>query len=181
MVDEKTLAQRVRQAKALWPALNGIYHEAYGAKLDKVAFSRELLALVAPMTGDDAGVLRDNFSLLLRHLADLLDDAEVQEQTRRGANRLERLVAGFMRDHLDGVTRRRARSFMREIEQVLDESIEADRIRLEIGEILREHKLDDSLSGPLQDFSGFVDALQRLEWVARSTAQAAPDVSSRTS
>lgn len=180
-LQEKALAKRVQQTRSLWPALEEMYREIHGAKLDKVAFARELLSLTSSLDDSNSSDLRDNFSLLLRHLADLLDDAEVLERSRRGANRLERLVAGFRRDHLEGVTRRRARSFIREVEQVLDDSLEADHVRIELGAIIREHHLDETLSGPLANFKAFVDALQRLEWAARTSGVAAPDVSSRTS
>ena len=179
-LDEATIAKQVKAKHSLWPALAAAYKSVHGGTLDKVAFSRELLSVLSTDTTEAAVVLRRNFYGLLRHIADLLDDANAEETSRRGANRLDRSIGTFLQDHQDGVTRRRARSFIRELEQTLDESAEADHIRIDLNEILRVNNLDYSLTGPLHDFDAFRDALARIKWIREPERNVSPDVSRRT-
>lgn len=179
-LDSKSLMKALGARHSLWDVLSESYTTTYGATLDKVAFARELVSIAAG--GDDLATttLRANFHQLLRHIADLLDDADTLERTQRGANRLNRLVAAFLRDHPDGVSRRRARTFIRELEQTLDDSAEADHIQVDLNDIVREHGLDNSQDGALIAFEGFVRAIRKLEWARERNGNIAPDVSMRT-
>lgn len=179
-LDTAALGKRVKAMKSMWPALSEAYTALYNADLDKVAFSRELLSVVSQDTSENSANLRRNFYTLLRHIADLLDDANTEEISRRGANRLERSIGTFLQEHQDGVTRRRARSFIRELEQLLDESAEADHIRIDLNKILRSNDLENSLTGPLQGFDAFRDALLGVKWTREPERSVSPEVSSRT-
>jgi hypothetical protein len=160
---------------SLWEALSRAYKKAFkGAHIEKVGFAREVVEYMGKGEEVEAEaqlVLRKNFTLLLSHLGDLLDDAEQDEGASRNENRLARVVAGFERDHPSGIMKKRARSLLREIEQALDDSDRSDHVKIELLAIRRDFSLDDDLVGPVQAFDKLRDAIKRVEVVHRTYGQ----------
>jgi hypothetical protein len=187
-LSEETLLTAVGKLKAaskgsLWDGLKQGYANAYpGCHIEKVGFARE----VVEVAGNDllAGVpeLKRNFTKVILQLGDLLADAQQVEYVNRNQNRLKRIVAGFVSDHPDGMTRRRARSLLREIDQALDDSGSSDHLRIELAAIRKAFNLDTDLTGNIGDFNSFRQSIRQLEISGRETGRevATLEVQNRT-
>jgi len=131
---------------SVWKALEQAFAAAYdGAHIDKTGFAKELLAYVNTASGErrPPGLLdlEHNFGQLIRHLAELLADAERDEGDRRRKKRLGRIVKGFLDDHPDGTTKDSAEQTLRAIESSLDEADpEDDLVRAGITRLRRDFK-----------------------------------------
>ncbi|MBN9240160.1 MAG: hypothetical protein J0J03_10830 [Leifsonia sp.] len=175
----KLTADAIRAALArakgsMWDALATSYSKAYkGAHIDKVGFAREVLDALSrrPKTDQERLEIEGNFTTLLAFLGEALENAERAENTHRNQNRLARVIAGFERDHPDGVLKKRARALLRELELALDDSDNSDHVRVDLVAMRRTFDLDGNLTGSLPNFAEFTAALRELEVSQRTHGQ----------
>jgi predicted ATPase len=146
---------------SLWDGLDVAYRKAFkGAHIEKVGFARAVvelfegaLASSTRIPGQDETELA--MRALLRDLSDRLASASAEETQRRSDRRLSGKVREFQRDHQDSISKRRARSLLREIDLILDSSADADHVRVELEAIRRDFDLDERISELVPRFEGF--------------------------
>ena len=146
--------------------------------IEKVGFAREIISLLAKARSSSkqlAGCddLKQRFKLLLGHLAQRLRDAHRSEQDRRLNNRLERALAGFLRDHSTSTTREHAKILVDEVDAVAGDSAEGDRLRLCAAAIRRDFNLDENLTAQVDRYGDFLDRVKALRYEERFSKQAA--------
>lgn len=156
----------------LWDELTAYVTETVGEKLDKVGFAREVVAYfekIGEGTRKPAGIpaLEENFSSLIAHVAELLDDAAIHEADRRRRKRVKRVIGNFLDDFQDGSTRTVADSRLREIEASLDDSVAHDQLRLTIAALRRDFKLRVDPTTPVPNFPQFRLKLEDLHLLER--------------
>lgn len=161
----------------LWDSLENVFAAGFdGAELPKVAFAREVMSYLNGLAPKSAvkGVkeLEHNFRLLLRELAERLEEAERQEGDRRRASELDRLVREFGADYPERLTKDEANQVLRRMETGLERGDPGDEtVRADIARLRQEFKLGQQ---PLQDVEGFSDFARRIEAlpvIRRSGAQ----------
>ena len=149
-----------------------------GFHIEKVGFAREIISLLAdprPSSKQPSGCddLVKRFKLLLEHLAQRLRDAHRVEQERRSNNRLERAVAGFLRDHTTPTAREHAKLLVDEIDVVAGDSAEGDRLKRSADAIRRDFNLDENLTAPIDRYGDFLDRVKALRYAERFAKRAA--------
>lgn len=174
VLTEKDLKSRLKESEApLWDELVSYVHERVGEKLDKVGFAREVVSYFEGIPSDasrkPAGVpdLEKNFSSLISHVAELLEDAAIAEADRRRRKRVKRVVSSYLDDFPDGSTKAVAESRLREIEASLDDSVAHDQLRLAIAALRRDYNLRIDPTTPVKDFPLFRRKIEDLHLLER--------------
>lgn len=174
---EELLAQIAAKKGSMWDGMAASYKKAYkGAHIEKVGFAREVIGLLAASRRD--GTARDgqaqtesNLAALVIELSNRLEAAATEETQRRGSRRLNGKIREFERDHKTGITKRIARSLLREIDQILDRTDSAEHVRVELAAIRRDFDLDEQISEPVAKFDEFAERIRRLSLSQRLTLQ----------
>lgn len=179
-VDAAAIGQQVRPDegvfKALERTLSSIDPELH---LEKVGFARALIESVAGLAAnrDDARaqeVVRAfevNMKALFRRLRRMQRDAERELTTERVSARVNRAKSAFLQDRATGAKRAHAFVLFEEIERVLDNSPEADAIRLELQALRRDFKIDDDPGHAIEDYDRFRERLEQMRYAARLQTQ----------
>lgn len=157
----------------VWKALSTTYANSFpGEHLEKAGFAREVVTLLAAEP-ELPGVeqLRIRFSLLLKDLSDVLQDAQDEEDGARTDDRLKRAVKGFLRNHPTGMRKVDARRLLREIENALGTSDFADELRSRTTRLAREFELQDVAEPMLARFAEFRDEIRAFGSVERIAYQ----------
>lgn len=174
---EQDLKDRLdASGKPLWDALRDLVADRLGERIDKVGFAREVVAYLnsLPRTGgrpNGVPALETNFTCLLNHLGDLLDQAATDEADRRRAKRMGRIVRGFLDDYQTGAPRSIADGRLREIEASLDNSVAHDTFKLGIARLRRDFALRTDPMQPIDDFPSFRQRLEDLTLRERLESQ----------
>jgi hypothetical protein len=114
---------------------------------------------------------RQNFKVLLARLAQLQRQAERDSKQERISQRLDRSIKAFLRDHTVSCCREDAMFLLEEFDAVLDESLEADQVRLQLQQLRREHDLTEPKPGMVEDLPKSTDGLQRVRYSAANAVQ----------
>jgi hypothetical protein len=112
-----------------------------------------------------------HFKVLLAKLAQLQRQAERDSTQERISQRIDRSIKAFLRDHTVLCRREDAMLLLEEIDAVLDESLEADQVRLQLQQLRREHDLTEPKPGMVEDLPKFTDGLQRVRYSAVNAVQ----------
>ena len=102
--------------------------------------------------------------VLFRRLAEMQRKAEKELLAEKVGRRVERARDSFLRDFPNTARREQALPMLDEIRNVLDNTPEADAIRIELQRIRRDFKFDGDLTEPIADYNAFVAALQRISY-----------------
>jgi predicted ATPase len=132
--------------------------------LDKIGFARSVVAVVQELEPDDAdlAVLQANFRTLLGALAKRQRLADRRANSERISGRIKRAARRFLADHPTSARREHVLLLKEEIEDQLDATLEADEIRAELREWVREFQLEDDLRADIEDYSRFRAVLAGL-------------------
>jgi predicted ATPase len=153
---------------SMFAALRAAFAAAFDGKtLQKVGFSKELvhyLERAATENPRPTGLpaFEQNFSALIRHLGDALEDAGLSESNDRDLDRVERIIRSFAHDFNDGMSRDTANRLLRDIDSVLDDSEEHDSIRQRTSAMRRLHHLTVDPLAPVEDSKLFLGSLPDL-------------------
>lgn len=148
----------------------------HGGRIDKIAFAKALMETCQrPAVGlrQDVDTFLHRMSVIFRAVNDA-----VRRATEDDANKkLETLVAErvhlFKIDNPNFATRERANVLLRQIEQQLDESSEAEAIRNAMVPLRRDHRIHEEPAERIVDYPGFLDGLDGLKHAVRASIDAA--------
>jgi predicted ATPase len=154
-------------AGSAWKGLKSAFAERFdGRDIDKVGFARELVDLLT--SGDSASKpagtmgMIENFRQLIRTLAELLRDAQLEEVVRRRDRQIDDYIKGFARDHPETARKDQADEVLRLIERSLEDTPDDDAIRLRARSMRREFGLKPEAIDDVPDYSSFLDGLGGL-------------------
>lgn len=138
--------------------------------LDKVAFARAVVDLLTvdqqELDQGDVDTARRNFSTLLAAIALRQRRAERAESTRRISSRINRAKRDFTRTH-DGRARREdVLSLIEEIDSQLDNSLEAEQVRITMQGWHGTFRLDSEPRAFVDDFPTLLRAVDKLAYQA---------------
>jgi hypothetical protein len=170
---EHISAELAANGGKIWEALTSAFGKTFPDEhLEKAGLAREVIGLLG-IDGDVEGaeLLRRRFSLLLTHLADMLEDALIEEERSRTDDRLKRAVRNFNRDHPTGIKKPAARRLLREIESALDDSDHVDDLRARAHAISRDFGLDNLTEENVPRFDEFREGIRAFSSVDRIAYQ----------
>lgn len=147
--------------------------------VDKVGLARSIVEVVQlhdatgkyEITPSDLDAFRQNFGALLAKLAQMQRKAERDSTQERISRRIDRSIKSYLRDHVSGSRREDAMILLEEVEAVLDDSMEADQVKLAIQKLRREHDLTEPKPGMVEEFVKFSIALQAVRYSAVNAVQ----------
>ena len=161
--------------KAIEECLRKIEPELH---IEKIGFARaviEVVGLAARSKEDvDAAAIREfemKMRALFRRLRKMQREADRELTSERVSSRVNRAKESFLRDRATGAKREHAFVLFEEIETALDDSEEADQIRLGLQSLRREFKIDDDLNQPIDNFGHFRERLEGVRYAGRLATQ----------
>ena len=167
--------------KTLYDAIGEVVQREFGADshIDKVGLARAVVEVVQlhhakkeyTISEGDLGAFQQNFKVLLARLAHLQRQAERDSMQERISQRIDRSIKAFLRDHAASSRREDAMLLLEEIDAVLDDSLEADQVRLQLQQLRREHDLTEPKPGMVEDLQKFTDGLRRVRYSAVNAVQ----------
>ena len=92
--------------------------------------------------------------------------------TDRVSDLINRAKDTFLQDHAVSAKAEEVLVLLESMESVLDNSSEADQVRVELHRLRRDYRIDEALTKPISDFETFVDELERVQYLGRLTSQA---------
>jgi hypothetical protein len=169
------------QGKTLYDAICDLVRREFGndTHIDKVGLARSVVEIMQlhlakqeyEIPQDDLAAFQQNFGVLLAKLAHLQRQAERDSTQERISQRIDRSVKAFLRDHPASSRREDAMILMEEIEAVLDDSAEADQVRLQLQKLRREHDLTEPKPGMVENLLAFADGLRSVRYAAVNAVQ----------
>ena len=135
-----------------------------GFHLDKVGFARSVLDVLRHQEAlaQAAETMDANFRVLFRELRKLQRRALREATTEKTSAKIKRLKRSFVLDHPTWSSREAATLLLDDIENGLDNSIDAEDLKSQIRGVRRDFTLDDEPTERIADFSGFRSALDKL-------------------
>ena len=147
--------------------------------VDKMGFAREVVELVhrnhveksALIAVEDLKVFEHNFGVLIRRLAEMQRKAERETSQERISRKIDRVIKSFRTDHSSSAKREEAILLLEEVESALDDTTEADHVRLELHKLRRDFDLAEPKPGLVERFAEFSSALGFVRYSARNAVQ----------
>jgi predicted ATPase len=165
----------------LYDAIAEVVKGEFGqeAHIDKVGLARSVVEVIQlhhtkqefDISPEDLSIFQQNFRALMAKLAQLQRQAERDSTQERISQRLDRSIKAFLRDHHASCRREDAMILMEEIDAVLDDSMEADEVRLQLQRLRREHDLTEPKPGVVEDFAAFAQGLGDVRYSAVNAVQ----------
>ncbi|VIO79131.1 hypothetical protein CI41S_66990 [Bradyrhizobium ivorense] len=136
--------------------------------IDKIGFARAIVEICTNSTSNPAlsasiDKFVDRVRSLFRGLNTMRRKAERDASHERVSVAVDRLRKIFLADNPNQATREQARFFLEQVEDSLDDSIEADAIRTSLRSLNRDFKLDEELTAVVPDYEQFGIRLAALK------------------
>jgi hypothetical protein len=126
-------------------------------------------------------IFKKNATVLLAQLAAMQRKAERETTQERITRRIDRSIKSFLRDHPHSTRREDAIVLLEEIESILDDSLEADQVRLKLQALRRDHDLNEPKPGHVENFSRFAEDLDKVRYApVNAVQQEVPDLTQTT-
>lgn len=148
--------------------------------IEKIGFARAVIEVVAELAArpkEDVeaftalGEFAANMKSLFQRLRQMQRQAERELSSDRVSARVNRAKSSFLQDHASGAKREHVFVLFEELEAALDNSEEADQIRLELQALRRDFRIDDDLTAPVDDYGQFCERLERVRYAGRLATQ----------
>ncbi|MGA6168571.1 ATP-binding protein [Amycolatopsis magusensis] len=167
LADESIRANIDDSNYSMWDAIDAAFNDAFGTRIGKAGFAKELLAYLAEHEHDDtppdgAHTLDANYKPLLNKLAQTLRLAREREENIRRDQRVERIIEAFTEDHPTGCIRDKANIMLKRIEAATDDTAAGDVIRAGTSRLRRSYDLSVDPLSRVTDYEDFLSELQAL-------------------
>lgn len=149
--------------------------------IEKIGFARAVVETVAALASKQepqdqeaatpVQAFESNMRILFRRVRQMQRDAERELTAERVSARVNRAKTAFLQDRSSGAKREHAFVLFEEIERALDNSQEADEIRMELQALRRDFKIDDDPADAIEDYDRFRDRLERMRYAGRLATQ----------
>lgn len=149
--------------------------------IEKVGFARavvESVAVLATQSNDAEATkllrsFESNMKGLFRRVRQMQRETERELTAERVSARVNRAKNAFLQDRASSARREHAFVLFEEIEGALDNSAEADEIRIELQALRRDFKIDDDPAEAIEDYTQFRERLERMRYAGRLATQSA--------
>ena len=129
------------------------------------------IANAEKVTEEDLVTFRENFSVLIRRLAAMQRQAERETSQERISRKIDRVIKSFRTDHPTSAKLEEAILLLEDLESALDDSSEADTVRLALQRLRRDYDLNEPKPGTVERFSEFSQALGCVRYSALNAVQ----------
>lgn len=147
-------------------------------KINKIAFARSVLAELESDTRSDSHlILESNFRKLFASLGERQRKAVRAESRERISSRINRTKDRFMREHASAATREHVLLLMEEISGQLDNSEEAEDVRMEMRLWRTRFQLDEDPREPINSLEDLTVAIRSLAYLGKRRAAIEPNAS----
>jgi hypothetical protein len=174
-VSKEELAKSVSAGTKTWDSMTQYVNEVSGGEwhFEKVGFARSLISILPtmPPTSDDLKTFQKNMTTLFRRLGEIQREAIRERSAMNVSQRIERARKAFVLDHQNGAKREDVLVLLEDINNALDNTREADEIRLKVQQLRRDFHLEDELTGQVDDYQKFLVALELIRYTARLSSQ----------
>jgi hypothetical protein len=164
---ETELAAERVSGRQLFDALDAAAKKQ-GLHLDKIGFARAVIQQCkdrgrnSDLTNDVATFL-GRMKKLFVAINGQRRAAERDNLRERVGSLVERLQRGFLRDHPNQATKDQALSCLENIQTTLDDSNEADAVRLRLNTLKRDFRLEENLNDHVPNYAQFSQHLATLK------------------
>ena len=170
--DKAAMVAKISDGLNTWSALESLAATMDPpTSLDKVAFARSIVSSVGIVSEDVQNAFAQNVGALFRELNARQHAALKERSATTLTERIERARHGFQRDHAVAANREDALQLFADIEEVLDASREADAVKAKLQELRREFQLTEEVTRPIERFSDFKAALERVKYLPKLITQ----------
>jgi energy-coupling factor transporter ATP-binding protein EcfA2 len=148
--------------------------------LDKVAFARAIVDLLPkPQTESDSSItdvdkelegFRENFTLLQKVISERQRQATRVENVEKISSRINRIKSDFLRTRKQSANREHVLDLMEEIAAHLDNSPEAEDVRVEMRGWHEQFDLSGDPFGEIEDFAQLTRAISSIAYKAVNAA-----------
>lgn len=183
-VKEEAIVSAWTADRQHYDAINHVVQSAIGPEfhIDKMGLAREIVELIhqnhiaaSPIISEeDSRTFRENFAILIRRLSEMQRKAERETSQERISRKVDRVIKSFRSDHPTSAKREEAILLLEEVDSALDDSSEADTVRLELQKLRRDYDLSEPKPGAVERFSEFSQALGRVRYSALNAVQQEP-------
>lgn len=134
--------------------------------LDKIAFARCVIEVVTGGAASEQVVERldKNFRLLNYEIGRRQRMADAEERSANIQSRIKRAKRRFLANNTEGARREQVTVLIEEIERQLDDSAEAEKVIATMRRWRHDFKLNEDPRSPVEDYSGLVEALNKLTY-----------------
>ena len=177
---EKSIEENLHEGTSVFKAIQACLAKiGDGFHIEKIGFARCVIETVTKLDsegGDEENrrvleTFDSNMKVLFRKLRLMQRAANRELTSKQISDRLNRAISAFIQDHPEKARREHAVVLFEEIEQVLDDSLESDRTRNEMGFLRRDFSLNDSQAHEIEKFDDFKQKLKQLRYVERLATQ----------
>ena len=169
---KETVTNSLSKSKGVFKTIQEELAKA-GVKLriEKVGFSRNVLAVCEGNDSEPAQEMRSRFMALFSHLTAMQREAERERARESISARVDREKALFLRDRPSGATKADVVVLLERIESVVDQSIEGDKLLTNIRRIRDDFDLDRELSGMIGKYNSLKERIETLKYVELYASQ----------
>lgn len=139
--------------------------------LDKVGFARSVIDVITrpdrrkvELPAGVQEIAEDNFRQLFQILNKMQRVAMREYHDQRVTVRIKRSVASFLDDHPTAATNEQVKLLFEDVESVLDNTVEAEAVRVRMKEIVRDFEIDGDPTGGIRQYPELRDALLSVEY-----------------
>lgn len=141
--------------------------------LDKMGFARCVIEVVRSGTASEQVVeqLASNFLRLNYEIGKRQRTADADERSANIQSRIKRAKGRFLADNPEGARREEVTVLIEEIDRQLDDSVEAEMVIATMRKWRHDFKLYEDPRSPVEDYSGLVEALNKLTYLPTVAAE----------
>lgn len=157
---EVHLSKKVGLLGAIQKVLDGV---GAGLNLEKIGFARHVVDMARQGVSGTEGLV-DNFAILFARLGEMQRAAERKRSQAGVGSRVQRLRDAFLQDHPTSASRSDVSVLLEDIEARLDDTLESDRLLVDIRRIREEWVLAGELASVVEHFPALVTRLETLQY-----------------
>ena len=139
--------------------------------MQKVGFARSVIAVVRLGEADGISEFKTRMRSLLRELNRMQRRAMRERTAEQVSRRFEREKDKFVQDHPDKATKEDVGLFLETAEDLLDDSLEGDKIRTELNKLRREFALEEDVTHAVEKYGSLKERLVEVRYAPLRAVQ----------
>ena len=140
-------------------------------RMQKIGFARSVIAVLAMGNAEGMDEFEAKMKALLRRLNRMQRRAMLERTAEQVSKRFERERNKFIQDHPERATREDVGMFLEAAEDLLDNSLEGDKIRTELNELRREFGLETDVTLLVEDYDALRERLVGIRYAPLRAVQ----------
>lgn len=175
-ITSQAVSDAMVDGESVFKALERVFIQADAdLHLDKIGFAREVSEVVRYLVeherdGEGLRQFTNSMRILFRKLSAMQRQAVKELLAEKVGRRVDRARDAFLRDYPNEARKEQAMPLLLDIERALDDSPEADAIRIALIRIRREFGFEDDPTHPVPQYARFVEELKKISYAGQIAA-----------